>query len=155
MRKSTESKISNNIEDIKKKEIQNTIKEGKYHQAEKFLQEYIEKFTKYDDVIAIFDAEIGEYSGDRRRVWESIRKGLMFNSRNYELYVMLGNYYLPENIYQSYLCYENALFYCDNPEDKVEIGQLLYQLEDQYRISVNKTAIVILSKNIYTIPSKS
>ena len=146
MKRARECKISENIEDINKKEIHNAIKEENYDQAERLLQKYKEKFTAYDDVIAIFDAGIGEYYGDRKRVWESIRKGLMFNSKNYELYVMLGNYYLPENMYQSYLCYENALFYCDNPGDKVEIGQLLYQLVDQYRISVNKTAIVILSR---------
>lgn len=106
MRISEEGKISENIE---KKKIQNVIEKGNYHQAEKLLQEYKEKFTAYDDVIAIFDAGIGDYYGDRGRVGESIRKGLMFNSRNYELYVMLGNYYLSENMNQSYLCYENAL----------------------------------------------
>lgn len=144
MRISEEGKISENIE---KKKIQNVIEKGNYNQAEKLLQEYKEKFTAYDDVIAIFDAGIGDYYGYRGRVWESIRKGLMFNSRNYELYVMLGNYYLSENMYQSYLCYENALFYCDNLEDKDKIRQLLYQLMDQYKISVSKIAIIVLSKN--------
>ena len=87
MKRARECKISENIEDINKKEIHNAIKEENYDQAERLLQEYKEKFTAYDDVIAIFDAGIGEYYGDRKRVWESIRKGLMFNSKNYELYV--------------------------------------------------------------------
>ena len=128
------------MEDIKKEEIQDAIAEGDYQQAEMFLKKYQKIFTKYD-------AGIGEYYGNRERVWEAIQKGLRFNSRNYELYVMLGNYYLAENMYQSYLCYENALFYCDDPEDKIEIGKLLYQLKDQYNIEMNPTTIVILARD--------
>lgn len=135
------------MDDIKKKEIQDAIAEGDYQQAESLLQEYKKMFTNYDDIIAILDAGIGEYYGDRQRVWDAIRKGLTSNGKNYELYVMLGNYYLTENMYQSYLCYENALFYCDVVEDKNEIRQLLYQLHDQYNIMVNQTTIVVLLKN--------
>lgn len=72
----------------------------------------------------------------------------MHNCRNYELYVMLGNYYLQENPNQSWLCYENALFYCDVPEDRDAISQLLCQLEEQHHITVNKTSVVVLSFNL-------
>ena len=94
--KTTENETSRNAGNIKKDEIQNLIAKGDYQQAEKLLQECRRESIEYDDIIAILDAGIGEYYGDRQRVWEAIRKGLMFNIRNYELYVMLGNYYLPE-----------------------------------------------------------
>lgn len=147
IKKTAESKTSRNAGNIKKDKIQNLITKGDYQQAEELLQVYRRESIEYDDVIAILDAGIGEYYGDRKRVWEAIRKGLMFNIRNYELYVMLGNYYLPENQYQSYLCYENAMFYCDDPKDKIAIEQLLCQLVDHYDIKVNKVSLVILSDN--------
>lgn len=93
--------------------IQGAIENGDYGKAEELFRKYLEKENVYNDMTAILDAAIGEYYGDRVRVWTAIRKGLLSNCRNYELYVMLGNYYLPENLYQSWLCYENALFYCD------------------------------------------
>lgn len=147
MKKTSENEISLNTDNMKKSEIQNFIAGGDYQQAEVLLQECRKESIEYDDIIAILDAGIGEYYGDRQRVWKAIRKGLMFNIRNYELYVMLGNYYLPENKYLSYLCYENAMFYCDDPEDQLDIGQLLCQLRDQYHIKVNKVSLVILSED--------
>ena len=128
--------------------IQKLIIQRNFEEAEHTLQKYLEESGPYDDTIAILDAGIGEYYGDRVRVWEAIRNGLMRNCRNYELYVMLGDYYLPENPDQTYLCYENALFYCKVPEDQKVISQLLYQLKEQYKITVNKTSIVILSYNL-------
>lgn len=135
------------MDEMKKKEIEDAIAAEEYQYAEKILQDYKNIFSEYDDTIAILDAGIGEYYGDRERVWEAIQKGLMFNIRNYELYVMLGNYYLPKNVYQTYLCYENALFHCDDLKDKLEIRQLLCELKDQNEIIINKISIIILSDN--------
>ncbi len=132
-------------QNTRKTDIQNAVIKGEYEKAEALLQNYLRESELYDDVTAILDASIGEYYGDRIRVWEAVRKGLEFNWRNYELYVMLGDYYLPENPNQAYLCYENALFYCGDPEDKRVLEQLLDQMREQYEISVNKVAIVILS----------
>lgn len=129
------------------RKIQEAIENGDYEKAEKLFQKYLEKENAYDDVTAILDAAIGEHYGDRVRVWTAIRKGLLSNCRNYELYVMLGNYYLPQNLYQSWLCYENALFYCDKSEDQSKIVQMLDQLKEDYNVIVNKVSIVILSYN--------
>lgn len=130
------------------KEIQRAIAEDNYETAEELLQKYRTEGAGYDDIIAILDAAVGEYYHDRKRVWEAIKSGLEYNCRNYELYVMLGNYYLQENLYQSWLCYENALFYCEDEEDRMAIRQLLSQLKEEYHVSVNKAAIVILSYNL-------
>ena len=45
-------------------------------------------------------------------------------------------YYLEQNLRQAYLCYENALFYCDKEEDKVVIVSLIEQLISEYEVSV-------------------
>lgn len=129
------------------KEIQKAIQSGDYEKADTLLQEYLKKGAEYDDVTAVLDVNIGEYYGDRERIWNAIRKGLLFNCRNYELYVMLGNYYLSENLDQAYLCYENALFYCCNDEDRKLLTQLLDQLKEEQQVAVNRTSIVILSCN--------
>jgi len=129
------------------KEIQKAIQSGDYEKADTLLQEYLKKGAEYDDVTAVLDVNIGEYYGDRERIWNAIRKGLLFNCRNHELYVMLGNYYLSENLDQAYLCYENALFYCCNDEDRKLLTQLLEQLKEEQQVAVNRTSIVILSCN--------
>ena len=124
--------------------FQKEILSGNYEAAENLLQKYKMEAAQYNDTIAILDASIGLHYGDSLRVWNAVCKGLLFNCRNYELYIMLGNYYLSENPYQSYLCYENALFHCDTYEDKHIIEELLGQLAGQYNISVHKAAIIIL-----------
>ena len=134
--------------DNETKPIQEAIMKEKYSEAEQLLIEYVKDKGIYDDVIAIFEGSIAAYYGDRARMWDAIRQGLLYNCRNYELYVMLGNYYLEENLQQAYLCYENAYFYCDVDEDKYEIEQLMLQLKNDYKITMNKTAIVILSYNL-------
>ncbi len=133
---------------MKTEQIQKEILSGNYEAAENLLQKYKMEAAQYNDTIAILDASIGLHYGDSLRVWNAVCKGLLFNCRNYELYVMLGNYYLSENPYQSYLCYENALFHCDTYEDKHIIEELLGQLAGQYNISVHKAAIIILSYNL-------
>ncbi len=72
----------------------------------------------------------------------------MINDKNYEIYIMLGNYYLSENLYQSYLCYKNARFHCDVAEDRVVIEGLLERFKEQYAIFVEKVSIVILSYDL-------
>ncbi len=133
-----------------KEALQRQIAEGYYGEAEQTLQEYLARpEALYDDILAIYDAGIGEYYGDEERRWEAIRRGLRINSRNYELYVMLGNYYLDKNLNQSWLCYENALFYCDNEADQFQIENLMQQLKDTWGgVSVRKTAVILLSWNL-------
>ncbi len=81
--------------------IRAALAEGDVQMAETLLQGHMAGLAIYDDTTAILDAAVGSGLGDRERMWEAIRKGLSFNCRNYELYVMLGEYLLPEAPYQS------------------------------------------------------
>lgn len=123
--------------------IRAALAEGDVQMAETLLQGHMAGLATYDDTTAILDAAVGSGLGDRERMWEAIRKGLSFNCRNYELYVMLGEYLLPEAPYQSWLCYENALFYCDDPKDRTAIEGALAVLEETHQIFVDKVMIVI------------
>ena len=129
-------------------EIKTCIDNKNYEKADELLTLYRKRNSVYNDFVAILDGSIGAYFGDRKRQWKAIQKGLEHNSQNYELYVMLGNYYLEMNLHQAYICYENAFFYCDDQEDKMQIFALMQQLADEYGIMVPKTAIVILSYNL-------
>lgn len=127
------------------KAIQDAINNEDYKRAETLFQEYMKTSDRYDDKIAILDAAIREWQGDREKMWKAIQRGLQINNRNYELYIMLGNYYLSENLYQSWLCYENARFHCDVPEDRMKIEGLLENFRERYAVFAEKVSIVILS----------
>lgn len=135
MRRNDERKIKELLNDL--------IDAGNYEKADRTLREYLVQGGQYDDVLAIYDGDIGQNMGDSERTWAAIRQGLCFNPENYELYVMLGNYYLDGNPEQSWLCYEHALSCCRDTEDRVQIQEMLRQLTEDYKVSVNPTAAVI------------
>lgn len=136
-----------NAENLKTN-ILNSINQQDYMKALEYYLLYENAGYVFDDSVAIFGGSIFHYFGERDNEWEVIRKGLEYNPANYELYVMLGNYYLEQNLYQAYLCYENALFYCHIEEDKDMISSMMEQLKSEYQITIPKTSIVILSYNL-------
>lgn len=86
------------------------------------------------------------HENDEEGAYNCIAEGLKFNCRNYELYVMLGNYYLARNINQAYLCYDNAEFYCEVEEDKPYIRQCIKDVGEQGS-TVTPVSIVMVSYN--------
>lgn len=102
----------------------------------------------YNDVVAIYDANLCLMKNNYIQMWEAIHKGLSLNCKNAELYVLLGEYYLPKNPNQAYLCFENALFYCESDDDRVQIQGYMTQLKKEYDITVRNTSFIILSYNL-------
>lgn len=98
------------------------------------------------DVQAILEAEKCRSEGDGGGMLSWIQKGLQANCENYELYFMLGEYYLESNPYQAYLCFENAEFYCSDTEDLAVIQQAEKQLAES-GFWVPSVSTVILSYN--------
>lgn len=82
--------------------------------------------------------------------YSEIIKGLKQNYSDYELYFALGEYYLSKNINQAYLCYENALFYCDNETDREYIEGVLLDIKEK-GVNVKPYSIVIVSYNCIDI----
>lgn len=105
------------------------------------------KTSEKESVTKIHDAVTKKHNEDRLSTWEAIQRGLVSNCRNYELYMRLGDYCLEGNPDQAWLCYENALFYCDVSESRQRIEQILCQIKEQYPVLVKKTSIIILSYN--------
>ncbi len=104
--------------------------------------------TLYNDTIAIYDANLCLLNNDYQQMWTAIQRGLSYNYKNYELYVLLGEYYLRTNPDQAYLCFENALFYCDDAADTSVIQSYLDNLKSECGITVQKTSFIILSYNL-------
>lgn len=102
---------------------------------------------KNDRASAILEAASYEASGDIAGMFQAIRRGLEYAYDNYELYYMLGHYYLQENIDQAYLCFQNALLYCYDEADRDVILADMEKLEETGSVSVQNTAIVIVSYN--------
>ena len=100
----------------------------------------------FTDVLAVLGATISEHFGDRDNTYDYISNGLQINPSNYELYVLLGNYYLVENPDLCYLCYENAHYYCEqvgNTDDAQYIGFMITELKKVYDIKIRPCSIII------------
>ncbi len=129
---------------MNEKKVQETLAGGAIAEAKKLLQ-------RCDDIRPvyrkIFEAAISFAEEDYRAVWEAVTEGLKLDYRNYELYMLLGDYYVLKNPRQAYLCYENALFYCDEMQDREQIRVLLEEYSAR-GYAVPRAAIVILSYNL-------
>ncbi len=81
-------------------------------------------------------------------VFCTVKDGLRHNYRDYELYFALGEYYLNHmnNINQAYLCYENALYYCQDDNDTAYIAGVMNEIIE-LGVSVKPVSIVIVSYN--------
>lgn len=127
-------------------DIVKLINNGEWKLAEEKLQEKIE-IDGWCDEAYILAATIHMENGEKEQAYDLISRGLQYNYRNYELYLLLGNYYAGFNVNQAWLCYENAEFYCDNDADKEIILQYKDNIEYNTDWNVKKTAIVIASYN--------
>lgn len=129
------------------KEVQDNIRKKEYVKARENMDALRREGYEYNDVMAILDANIYEALGDRANMFRSIRDGMQYSHRNYELYYMLGYYYLQDNPNQAYLCFQNALLYCGQEEDAMIIAADMGELVESGQVTVRNTAIVIVSYN--------
>lgn len=115
-------------------EISKYIEQACYEEAEACIHTETEK-TGYTDILAILEAEICYQKQEYQKMFSCIQRGLIYNCRNYELYFMLGQYYLKHNPKQAYLCFEQAAYYCDDVQDQSVIEDAKEALAIQgYRV---------------------
>lgn len=103
--------------------------------------------TIKDPKEAILRAAAFEEAGDYEGMYSVICRGLNMDCRNYELYYMLGFYYLRDNIDRAFLCFQNALFFCEDDKDREEISRTVDDILSSGNVSVKDTVIVIVSYN--------
>ncbi|MDE6208064.1 MAG: glycosyltransferase [Lachnospiraceae bacterium] len=93
--------------------ISNLIAVGQLEDATILLMKEIEK-NGFNDIYAILAATINKQYGDFESSLNYILRGLEYNNANYELHLMLGDYYADLDVMQAYLQYETALLFCEN-----------------------------------------
>jgi GT2 family glycosyltransferase len=127
------------------------ISNGEYNEA---LYEFQEEFFHIDErtpdeaaKLCILEASLWEVLSDSQAEFDAIARGLSYNPGDYELFYMLGLYYLNLNIDQAYLCMEMAAFYCDDEADREVILDTLSDLKCTPSVRVRNTSIMILSYN--------
>ena len=104
------------------------------------LNDLFEKYIDNDpETIKLFDG-ITNYKNllDKARITkESVSDS--------NIYMELGDKFIDFNVDKAYLCYENALFYCDNEEEKQTLNDKLTMLKG--KTNVKNTLVVIVSFN--------
>ena len=126
--------------------LEELVNQNKWDEACRELDKYVD--GEWDDQLAVLAAATCFALGDQDGAFECIVQGLKYNYKNYELYLMLGNYYEPKNCNQAWLCYQNALYYCDNEQDYDVILQYKQRMEQNPDWCVQKVSIVILTYNL-------
>ena len=80
------------------------------------------------------------------RAFDLISLGLLSDNHNYELYLMLGEYYGRSNLNQALLCFYQAMLYCDVEDDAKVIESYIKDVVDQ-GASIRQISIVVVAHN--------
>lgn len=127
------------------------ISNGDYNEA---LYEFQEEFFHIDErtpeeaaKLCVLEASLWEVLSDSQAEFDAIARGLSYNPGDYELFYMLGLYFLNLNINQAFLCMEMAAFYCSDDTDREVILDTLTELKNTPAVRVRNTSIMILSYN--------
>ncbi len=121
-------------------------KEALYEFQEEFL--HIDERTPSEAAkLCVLTATLWEQLEDSVAEFDTIAKGLSYDPANYELYYMLGLYYLELNADQAYLCFKMALMYCTDEQDRQVIQESLKSLLASRNVRVRRTSVMILSFN--------
>ena len=122
---------------------------------EEFTEGYKEEWNTFSNEEAERDKEnvLAAFAAGQDQNWagmySALKKGLSDNFKNYELYVLLGEYYLltENNPDKTYLCYENAFHYCTDANDRKQITDMIAALREKFEIKVKPISFVIVSWN--------
>ncbi len=98
---------------VHEESISHWIDMGEWEKAAFCLAEALRKGVQVTDRLAILAAAIFSFYGKYEDFQDWISQGLAYNPYNYELYLMLGDYYTGVNRDMAFLCYENALWHCE------------------------------------------
>ncbi len=127
--------------------ILNEISNNRWDNALNLLPSYMES-NSTDENAYVIGASIMEHYSQRENMYDLIIKGLQINPNNYELYLLLGNYYRTHNPNQALITYENALYHCisvngHNHEDTRQLHQLYDNCIATYPSAPNVSIIII------------
>lgn len=120
------------------------IEEQKWEEARELLG-MLEKTQEPSDRLAVYNAMVYLEEGRIDEARQCITVGMICNPSNYELYYLLGNSYLNQNINQAYLCYEQAFYYCTDHDAGTVLEENMSFIRSLDGFEVHPSSIVILS----------
>lgn len=128
-------------------EINKIISNCDFENGKLLIDEYKNCFGN-DDEIASMEAIVNFYQENYEQALINIREGLKINIFNSDLYSIMGNIYQALGEYnRAYLCYEQALYLCQDGANKGEIENSITNLKKNYKIDVNNISFVLLTYN--------
>lgn len=131
--------------------LQELISDGDYKEALfEFQEEFFHIGEKNDQEAAklcLLEASLWEALWDSCAEFDAIARGIRYEPDNYELFYMLGIYYRDINVNKAYLCVQQALLYCNEPEDAAVIKDMLFELKKDAAFRVKSLSIMVLSYN--------
>lgn len=127
-------------------QLQKFVTEERWKEARE-LGDRLKRQGEESETFFILFATICGVLGEDLKEYENIIDGLQKYALNYELYFMLGNYYLGhQRSNLAFLCYEQALHYCGEPSDLNLIRQNMEMAAGQPDFCVNPVTVVILAE---------
>lgn len=128
-----------------KQTIQIYLNNNDIEKATDLVTLYKEKYG-YDDDIAGIEAIVLMLYNNYQQALNSIRIGLKYNLFNSNLYYIMGNIYeyLGSNN-RAFLCYEQALNYISDLDDKEKIINTINRLKSENELDINNYSIILLT----------
>lgn len=136
------------MENVKDK-ISKFICAGEYDEAYRTLIGNLKtevQNLKGDAEYCVLAATACMQNDDYQRAFDIMTIGLLADNKNYELYLMLGEYYARTNLNQALLCFFQALLYCEVEDDRIIIDDYITGVVEQ-GASIRQVSIVIVNKN--------
>ena len=127
-------------------EVKDSVNTGDYILARQLLKKLPEEAKDFAEYW-ILNAAIYSAENLPEHAYICISAGISCAPDNYELYFMLGNYYAGLNANQAWLCYEQALLYCTDENDRQFIINEMDCLKQTGLVIVQPVSFVILSYN--------
>ena len=130
-----------------KDNIEIHLKNYEIEKAKELTTLYKDKYG-YDDDIAVIEAILLILRNNYKEALDTVREGLKYNIFNSSLYYAMGIAYefLGSNN-RAFLCYEQALNYMKDVDDKEKIINDINRLKSDGDLEVNDYSIILLTYN--------
>lgn len=125
--------------------IEKNMEAGNYTEAYRLLCDWKERGEK-DDILCLLEAEVCRQLGCYDQILPALCRGIAYNSNNYEIYYMMGDYYKENgNLQRAYLCYLHSTFVCNQTEDAALLLNFLASYKENFADVITDVALIISS----------
>lgn len=127
-------------------EIAKMIAEGRGQEAAQAITRAKQEGKVGSDWI-VLEAELAVTEGRIEEARRLLAEGLEQDPEHSEFFVVLGETYSFENSNLAYLCFEQALLYCQKEEDEEMICAVMEEMRKRCGFRVRETSFLIVSYN--------